>query len=228
MTEETTELSFREKIIAVQNELYVPKDQFSKYGDYNYRSCEDILKAVKPLNQKFGLLLTLTDKPVVIGERFYIQATATLSDGTKEVTITAYAREAESKTKMDPSQVTGSASSYARKYALNGLYLIDDAKDADASQQDEPQGEPVQENLHDEFIQTFNKYVEQVSSITNKPEQVLAANALGKYGYDDISQVSNESYQQLVGYLKTMLVKAEQKFSKQTTKQHKTKSWRDF
>lgn len=125
---ESQELSFNEKIVAVQNELKAPKSQYSKYGNYNYRSCEDILKSVKPLNKKMGLLLTLTDEPVVIGDRFYIKATAMLTDGKERISITSYAREAVSKTKMDDSQVTGSASSYARKYALNGLYLIDDAR----------------------------------------------------------------------------------------------------
>lgn len=222
---EIDEMSFNEKVISIQNELKAPKSQYSEYGNYNYRNCEDILKAVKPLNQKKGLLLTLTDEPVVIGNRFYIKATALLTDGKEKISITAYAREAESKTKMDDSQVTGSASSYARKYALNGLYLIDDAKDADALQQDNPEIE----NFHDEFVKTFNKYVDQIAEITGLQKNVVAANSLGKHGFENIEQVTNEFYSELIGYLKVSAKKAKQKFKNEPQQKLKTKpSWEDL
>lgn len=126
---------------AVQRELKAPKGQRNSYGGYNYRSCEDILEAVKPLTTKFGLILVVSDEIEQVGERYYIKATATLSDSTGSyVSNTAYAREELSRKGMDASQITGAASSYARKYALNGLFAIDDTKDADATNkgQDEP------------------------------------------------------------------------------------------
>jgi hypothetical protein len=116
----------------IQAELKAPKGQFNNFGKYNYRSAEDILEAVKPLLSKYDALLTLSDEVVEIGGRVYVKATAAITDNEgASLYITAYAREAEKKSGMDDSQITGTASSYARKYALNGLYLIDDTKDAD-------------------------------------------------------------------------------------------------
>ena len=114
----------------IQQELKAPKGQFNSFGKYKYRSCEDILEAVKPLLGNGTL--TLTDEIVMLGDRFYVKATALLHDGENEITVHAYAREAFDKKGMDDSQITGAASSYARKYALNGLFLIDDTKDADS------------------------------------------------------------------------------------------------
>lgn len=122
------------KVIEVQKELKAPKGQYNKFGKYKYRSAEDILEAVKPLNAEHGLLLTLTDEPLLVGDWHYIKATASITDGSSERVVTAYAREPENKKGMDHSQITGTASSYARKYALNGLYLIDDTKDADTDE----------------------------------------------------------------------------------------------
>jgi len=119
-----------EKLAGIQRELNAPKGQHNKFGGYNYRSCEDILQAVKPLLD--GLSLVISDDIKVIGERVYVQATATITDGENSLSTTAFAREALTKKGMDESQITGSASSYARKYALNGLLLIDDNKDADS------------------------------------------------------------------------------------------------
>ena len=126
--------SLTEKLIHIQKELKAPKGQYNSFGKYKYRSAEDILEAVKPLNADKGLLLTLTDEPVLVGDWHYIKAVAKISDGKETQEVTAYARESESKKGMDHSQVTGTASSYARKYALNGLYLIDDTKDADTDE----------------------------------------------------------------------------------------------
>lgn len=124
---------FLKRVGMAQAELKAPKNQYNSFGKYNYRSCEDILEAAKPINKKHGLVLLLTDKPVYIGQRYYIEATARLYDIESEqfIEATASAREADTKKGMDDSQVTGTASSYARKYALNGLYNIDDTKDAD-------------------------------------------------------------------------------------------------
>ena len=120
-----------------QAELKAPKNQYNSFGKYSYRSCEDILEAAKPVCAKYGLLLTVSDEAVQIGDRYYIKATAALYDaqgGSDEVmSATAYAREALDKKGMDDSQITGTASSYARKYALNGLFCIDDTKDPDTA-----------------------------------------------------------------------------------------------
>ena len=123
-----------EKLISAQTELKAPKGQYNSFGKYKYRSAEDILEGVKPVNAKYGLLLHLSDEPVYIGDRHYIKATATITDGTDTMEVTAYARESANKKGQDESQITGTASSYARKYALNGLYLIDDTKDADTDE----------------------------------------------------------------------------------------------
>ena len=123
--------TFTERVIAVQSQLKAPKNQRNNFGGYNYRNCEDILEAVKPLLKAEGLYLTITDDIVVLGDRFYVKATATLTDGERSLSNQAFAREEATKKGMDGSQVTGAASSYARKYALNGLLAIDDTKDAD-------------------------------------------------------------------------------------------------
>ena len=125
------------KLGAIQSELKAPKGQYNSFGKYKYRSCEDIVESVKPLLKKHGCALTLTDEVVELTNRVYIKATATLKDcgeGTLEISTTAYAREPDDKKGMDESQITGTASSYARKYALNGLFCIDDTKDADTDE----------------------------------------------------------------------------------------------
>ena len=127
-------MEFYEKLVAIQSDLKAPKGQKNTFGGYKYRSCEDILEAVKPLLAREGLVLNISDEIVQIGDRYYIKATAQLTDGTLYINATAYAREADSKKGMDPSQVTGATSSYARKYALNGLFCIDDTKDADTDE----------------------------------------------------------------------------------------------
>lgn len=122
------------ELIEIQKELKAPKGNYNYFGKYRYRSAEDILESVKPLCHKNGCLLTLSDNVELIGERFYIKATAKITNGTESIEVTAYAREEETKKGMDGSQITGTASSYARKYALNGLFCIDDTKDADTDE----------------------------------------------------------------------------------------------
>lgn len=137
------------KLIQIQAELKAPKQQKNNFGGYSYRSCEDILEAVKPLLLKYECSLTLTDSIEQIGDRYYIKATAAFNDGDKEKEVSAYAREALTKKGMDDAQITGSASSYARKYALNGLFLIDDTKDDDSTND----GKKEDKNLEDAFAQ---------------------------------------------------------------------------
>lgn len=131
----------------IQQELKAPKSQLNKFGGYNYRSAEDILEAVKPLLAKHKAQLVLTDEIVEVGGRVYVRARAEFTDGKEAVAVTAYAREPEEKKGMDASQITGTASSYARKYALNGLFLIDDTKDADTDEfrQQTTQQQPKQQ-----------------------------------------------------------------------------------
>lgn len=122
------------ELIAIQSELKAPKSQFNKFGGYKYRKAEDILEAVKPLLNKQKCTLTITDDIVMVGNRIYVKATATIKSekGECEAT-TGWAREEETKKGMDGSQITGASSSYARKYALNGLFAIDDNQDSDAA-----------------------------------------------------------------------------------------------
>lgn len=122
------------KLTEIQAELNAPKKQFNKFGNYAYRSCEDIVEAVKPLLKKHNADLFLSDEIEVKGDRYYVKATATFKCGDEVVVATASARESETRKGMDDSQITGAASSYARKYALNGLFLIDDNKDADSNE----------------------------------------------------------------------------------------------
>ena len=122
-----------DKVSRIQGALKAPKGQTNNFGKYKYRSAEDILEAVKPLTTEHGLILTLSDEIVEVSGRIYVKATARLTDGEAELKTTAFAREEETKKGMDGSQVTGASSSYARKYALNGLFCIDDTKDSDST-----------------------------------------------------------------------------------------------
>lgn len=132
-------ISIYSKLLSIQNELKAPKNQYNKFGKYNYRSCEDILEAIKPLCLKYGAVVLIDDYVSQIGERFYVKAKASLIDidTQEEVYACAYARESENKKGMDSAQVTGATSSYARKYALNGLFCIDDTKDVDTQEYQE-------------------------------------------------------------------------------------------
>lgn len=124
-----------EKLTYVQSKLKAPKNQYNSFGKYNYRSCEDILEGLKPLLKEINAIVTLSDTIIQIGDRYYLQSIATFidSESTEGISTTSLAREDEVKKGMDLAQVTGSVSSYARKYALNGLFAIDDNKDSDTT-----------------------------------------------------------------------------------------------
>lgn len=141
----------------IQNELKAPKNRFNKFGNYKYRSCEDILEAVKPLLKKYEATLTIRDEIIEVGGRVYVKAIVIFTANDIRSEVTAFARESESKKGMDDSQITGTASSYARKYALNGLFLIDDTKDADT-----------------------DEYTEQVNAVAEKKIGKTKAAALSK------------------------------------------------
>lgn len=137
-----------EKLSKIQVELKAPKNQYNKFGNYKYRNCEDILEAVKPLCYKNRTTLVVEDEVVLYGDRYYIKGIATLYDWDSEITIqtSALARESATKKGMDDSQITGATSSYARKYALNGLFNIDDTKDNDSEELKQQCEEKAKEN----------------------------------------------------------------------------------
>lgn len=163
----TQELSIQERIVIVQNELKVPKEKFNSYANFKYRSLEDILEAVKPLLKEQNLLMTISDEPIHIEGRFWIKANVCIQDFANEdnyFEVSGYAREAESKTKMDDAQVTGMASTYARKYALNGLFLIDDNQDPDDLKPEVkkpkasiPEGDHSEENDGEKIMKELKK-----------------------------------------------------------------------
>ena len=156
----------------IQQKLKAPKSQRNNFGNYNYRSCEDILEAVKPLLEKEDATLLLSDELVQIGDRYYVKATAKFIQGNETIETTAYAREAEIKKGMDESQITGTASSYSRKYALNGLFLIDDTKDADTDEYAKSTSRASSSNKVN-----FKEVREKLSEITDMTE-------LNKYWYE--------------------------------------------
>jgi hypothetical protein len=186
-------MAVREKLLAVQAELKAPKGQTNSFGKYKYRSCEDILESVKPLLKKYNATLVISDSLELIGERYYIKATATFQDVETDGIIenTAYARESAEKKGMDDSQVTGATSSYARKYALNGLFLIDDTKDADT---DEFRNQQKSKEERD-----FDKKVEKdkKSTISAKDQETLK-NVCERKGYK-VDEIFNKPLAQLTG-----------------------------
>lgn len=197
---------------AIQSELKAPKSQYNSFGKYKYRNCEDILEAVKPLLKREGMIMTISDQVVEDNGRFYIQAEVVLYDKDGEsLSVTAWAREEENKKGMDGSQVTGASSSYARKYALNGMFLIDDTKDADSTQgSDQEESKPArggrttskpaaskstsgtqakEENIMDKAVQ----YVKSAPNKTNAYNQIIK-----KYG-DQLTEKQKEGLKKFVG-----------------------------
>lgn len=174
-------MNINEKLIDIQSRLNAPKGQYNNFGGYNYRSCEDILTAVKPLLNEHKLSITLIDNIEVVGSRYYIKATATVSDGENSISTSAYAREEESKRGMDGSQVTGASSSYARKYALNGLFAIDDSKDSDSTNdcsRDNPKGKKASKEKAEDNPQ--NRPKEYKCAYCGKPFEGFTAKSTGK------------------------------------------------
>ena len=175
------------KLIEIQSEMKVPKNLYNKFGGFNYRNGESILEAAKPICKKHGVTLYLSDEIELIGDRFYVKATATLTDGNEFVSTHAYAREVESKKGMDGSQVTGVASSYARKYALNGLFNLDDNKDADSNEyanltsRERPEGQYLPEKQEPEKV-ICPQCGKVVHGVTNKKGKYWSPNdILRKY-----------------------------------------------
>lgn len=143
-----SQVVLNQRVGDIQHKLKAPKGQYNSFGKYNYRSCEDILEGVKPLLKEHDLALLIDDEIVQIGERYYVKATAKITDGREFVSATAYAREPDTKKGMDESQITGATSSYARKYALNALLCIDDTKDADTMDNSKKPAQQTQETVY--------------------------------------------------------------------------------
>ena len=193
------------RLIEIQNELKAPKNQRNNFGGYNYRSCEDILEAVKPLLKKHGLALIISDEVCNIGERYYVRAVAQLLDGAKAhdniiAETVAYAREEESKKGMDASQLTGSTSSYARKYALNGLFAIDDNKDSDATNtHGKDKEKTIKEKVQD---------IKDDAPILAGMAECKSEEECNNYWKENVSKLSNADARKQLATLKKMRIEA--------------------
>ena len=203
-------MNIYEKLMNVQEELNVPKNQLNKFGGYNFRSCEDILEAVKPLLKKNKLTLQISDEIVTFGNRYYVKATATLIDveDTKDNAIATienvgYTREEENKKGMDASQVTGATSSYARKYALNGLFCIDDTKDPDTNeyqnqqrnyQNNKTNNQVVKQNNQPKIITEAQR--KRLFAIGNSNNELIK-NVIGRYGYTKTEKIKASDYEKI-------------------------------
>ena len=226
-------MKLHEKLLAIQTKLKAPKGQYNSFGKYSYRSAEDILEAVKPLNAEQGVLLTITDEIKEVGGRIYVVATATVSDGTDELKVSAFAREPENKKGMDDSQITGATSSYARKYALNGLYAIDDNKDADTDEHKQQQdnapkkqqtqkqqaqkqqqaNEPTEQELHE----IVEKYVRNIEALGVERSKLIEY-VCNKHNVGNLFDLKPNV---LVGELKAIYLNKKQK----AQSERKTKTW---
>lgn len=205
-------MAIYEKLIKVQTLLKAPKSQYNNFGKYNYRSCEDILEAVKPILEEVGLTLLITDTIEIIANRYYVKAECTLIDTEdgSNLKTTAYAREAEEKKGMDVAQVTGATSTYARKYALNGLFLIDDTKDDDFLNNGE-QCKNTNETKSQQNKGLTETKVQQNKGLTEKQIKRLYAvaincgftidhvkNSLKSYNKTDPKELTKEEYNELI------------------------------
>ncbi|EHI8888586.1 ERF family protein [Salmonella enterica] len=178
---------FYARLAEIQEHLNAPKNQYNSFGKYKYRSCEDILEGVKPLLK--GLFLSISDEIVLIGDRYYVKATATITDGENIHSASAIAREEENKKGMDAAQITGATSSYARKYCLNGLFGIDDAKDADTDEHKQQQNAAPAKQTKS-------------SPSSPAPEQVLKAftdAAMQKNTVEELKQAFAKAWKMLEG-----------------------------
>lgn len=191
-------------LIEIQSALKAPKNQRNNFGKYSYRSCEDILEALKPLLKEHDAYINLSDKLVMVGDRYYVEATATIHCNGEEVSGVAYAREDEEKKGMAESQVTGSASSYARKYALNGLFGIDDAKDADTQDnREKPKAKP-------DIIATAEQHanIKALSVKASLSEEQVLANVKASFKKDSLDALTKAEAAKLIGRITDKIEKS--------------------
>lgn len=192
------------KLLNIQKELNVPKGQYNKFGGYSYRNAEDILNAIKPLLWE-NECTAFFRKDVIeqVGDRYYLVATfdfVDISTGEK-ITVEARAREEEKKKGMDASQITGAASSYARKYALNGLFLIDDAKDADTNEYQKQRKQYINDNQ----LQQIYNGINQLAQMTNQNPDIVASGILVRYSINDFRAVPTEHFNEVINYIKSLM-----------------------
>ena len=195
-------MTIQAKLLAIQTELKAPKGQYNKFGKYNYRSAEDIIEAVKPICKKYDTVLLLGDEIELIGDRYYVKATAILTDleSGASVQTQAYAREEQSRSGMSADQLTGACSSYARKYCLNGLLMIDDSKDSDTDENHEIVSEAkknetkqkAEQAMADDPLITHDKVEVAVAVIRGK--QTTLANVLSAYGVEALKDMRESQY----------------------------------
>lgn len=206
-----TELKLHERLLNVQHKLKAPKGQYNKFGNFNYRSAEDILEAVKPLNFENGLTLTISDEIKEVAGRIYVVAVATVTDGTDSISVQALAREPENRKGMDESQITGATSSYARKYALNGLYAIDDNKDSDNENNNNKNEQNKEDDGSKELILLVSKYLEKLESM-GVERKVVVDYICETYKVKQILEVAPNK---LIGELKKIYLKKKSDIEKQ-------------
>lgn len=203
-----------EKLMNIQNELKAPKSQYNEFGKYYYRSCEDILESLKPVLAKHQAAVTISDEIVLIGDRYYVKATAALIDVEKgdKVEVSAFAREDEQKKGMDVSQLTGSTSSYARKYALNGLFAIDDTKDSDATNKHGQEKKQNTQKQADESKKDINSLAtdKQIKAIyallknKNYSEESLKNYINNAYNKDSVTELTKQEASDVIQILNEM------------------------
>ena len=199
------------KLIKVQQELKAPKNQRNTFGNYNYRSCEDILEALKPVLAAHEATVFISDKVVVKENNWaYIESTATFVDieTGESISTTAFARETENKKGMDSSQITGSASSYARKYALNGLFLIDDTRDADTDEHHRQTAGNNQKAFSKDDVTALRLDLVKVATATKKDVNELEAWVAQQIGVDNFDAINQLSFVKANALVKQMVVKA--------------------
>lgn len=193
-------MTIYEKLLSIQNELKVPKNQRNNFGNYNFRSCEDILEEVKPICKKNNVVIIVSDEIKQIRERYYVEATASLIDieTSEKIVNKASAREEDSKKGMDASQVTGASSSYARKYALNGLLAIDDNKDADTDEFAKQQNKGIDKKKpKKEIVKTISvPQQKRLFALANNRNDVVK-NVITRYKYDKTDQIKVTDYDQI-------------------------------
>lgn len=198
-------LNVYQKLNKVQTELKAPKGQFNKFGNYKYRSCEDILEGLKPLLKEVGAIVLLSDSVEFVEGRYYVKARAQFvdTDTAEKIEVSAMAREDDSKKGMDSSQLTGSTSSYARKYALNGLFCIDDTKDSDATN-DHAQGTTQAQKSSNDYVINQNqlKRLYAIASGKGVNSETVKRQVLSKFGKEPKDLSKSEYDRVCQGYEK--------------------------
>lgn len=205
-------MGINEKLLAVQAELKCNKSQYNAFGKYYYRNAEDILEAVKPLLAKVKATITINDEIVNIANRFYVRATARIMDieSSEVVETNAYAREPENKKGLDESQITGSTSSYARKYALNGLLLIDDTKDSDYAPDSNSKSAtaPKNNSLSRETQEEINRRIMEYAKVSKIPVSEITAELSKVVKKEQLREINEIEAKMIVSYLGGKINKA--------------------